>query len=94
LIAIPIGDPGELQLPPAGLVRIEDPETGKTYEANFSSGRVRREFARIANERRERRDAIFRRQSIDFLPLSTDKDYFPILHSFFLQREKRLKRGG
>jgi uncharacterized protein (DUF58 family) len=94
LIAIPIEDPGELQLPPAGLVRIEDPETGKTYEANFSSGRVRREFARIANERRERRDAIFRRQSIDFLPLSTDKDYFPILHSFFQHREQRLKRGG
>jgi hypothetical protein len=26
--------------------------------------------------------------------LSTDKDYFPILHSFFQHREQRLKRGG
>ena len=69
-------------------------ETGKTFEANFSSRRVQREFAQIASERRERRDAIFRRQNIDSLPLSTDKDYFPILHSFFQHREQRLKRGG
>jgi uncharacterized protein (DUF58 family) len=104
LIAIPIEDPGERQLPAAGLVRIEDPETGKTFEANFSSRktfeanfssrRVQREFARTVNERQERRDAIFRRQNIDFLPLSTEKDYFPILHSFFQHREQRLKRGG
>jgi uncharacterized protein (DUF58 family) len=94
LIAVPIEDPGEWQLPPAGLVRIEDPETGQTFEANFSSKKVQREFARIVSERRDRRDAIFRRQAIDFLPLSTDKDYFPILHSFFQHREQRLKRGG
>jgi len=94
LIAVPIEDPGEWQLPSAGLVRIEDPETGRTFEANFSSKKVQREFARIVSERRDRRDAIFRRQAIDFLPLCTDKDYFPILHSFFEHREQRLKRGG
>ena len=94
LVAIPIEDPGEGQLPSAGLVRIEDPETGKTFEANFSSKRVQREFALAAGKHRERRDAIFRRQNIDFLPLATSRDYFPTLHSFFQHREQRLKRGG
>jgi uncharacterized protein (DUF58 family) len=94
LIAVPIEDPGEQSLPPAGLVRVEDPETGEIFEANFSSRRIQREFARAAAMHREQRDAIFHRQNIDFVPLSTNQDYFPVLHSFFQHREQRLKRGG
>src|SRR6202007_1035200 len=58
LIAVPIEDPGEWQLPSAGLVRIEDPETGQTFEANFSSKKVQREFAQILRDGRGGRSAI------------------------------------
>jgi uncharacterized protein (DUF58 family) len=92
LIAIPIEDPGELSLPPIGLVHLQDPETGAAYEIDFSSRRVRSEFQRLAAKERADRENIFRRIQIDSITLRTDQDYFPPLRTFFLRREKRLKR--
>jgi uncharacterized protein (DUF58 family) len=92
LIAIPIEDPGELWFPNIGLVQVEDPETGAIYEIDSSDRRVRSEFAEFAEKERVEREALFRRKSIDSVSLRTDQDYFPVLRSFFLRREKRLRR--
>jgi len=91
LIAIPIEDPGEQNLPEIGIVYLEDPETGVGYEIDFSDHQVRSEFRRLAEKERNERNAIFRRKRIDSISLLTDQDYFPALRSFFLRREHRLK---
>jgi uncharacterized protein (DUF58 family) len=92
LIAIPIEDRGEQTLPNIGLVMVEDPESGAIYEIDSSDGRVRSEFSKLAEQERIDRDALFRRKSIDSVSLRTDQDYFPVLRSFFMRREKRLRR--
>jgi len=92
LIAIPIEDRGEQTLPNIGLVLVEDPETGAIFEIDSSDGRVRSEFGKFAEKERLDRDALFRRKSIDAVPLRTDQDYFPVLRSFFIRRENRLRR--
>lgn len=92
LIAVPVEDRGEHSLPDIGLVLVEDPESGVTYEIDSSDSRVRSEFSELAKKQRADRDALFRRKSIDFVPLRTDQDYFPVLRSFFLRRESRLRR--
>src|SRR6478752_6214281 len=75
LIAIPIEDRGEQILPNIGLVLVEDPETGAIFEIDSSDGRVRSEFGNFAEKERLDRDALFRRKSIDAVPLRTDQDY-------------------
>jgi hypothetical protein len=92
LIAIPIEDRGEQSLPNIGLVLVEDPESGTIYEIDSSDPRVRSEFSELADKQRIDRDALFRRKSIDSVPLRTDQDYFPVLRSFFMRRESRLRR--
>ncbi len=92
LIAVPIEDPGDMVLPPVGLVQIEEPESGAQFRVNFSDRRVRQHFQENALAERQKRESLFRRKSIDSLPLRTNTDYFPALRSFFLRREQRLKR--
>ena len=92
VIAVPIEDRGELSLPNVGWIRVENPETGAVFEIDSSDQGVRSQFAQIAAKERLDRDALFRRKNIDSIPLRTDKDYFPILRSFFIRREKRLRR--
>ena len=92
LIAIPIEDRGEHSLPDIGVVRVEDPESSSIYEIDFSDRRVRSEFSKLAEQERIEREALFRRKSIDSVSLRTDQDYFPLLRSFFIRREKRLRR--
>jgi uncharacterized protein (DUF58 family) len=92
LIAVPIEDRGELSLPNVGLVRVQDPETGAVFEIDSSDRRVRSQFGQIAEKERIDRDALFRRKSIDSIPLRTDEDYIPLLRAFFIRREKRLRR--
>jgi len=91
LIALPVEDPGERALPNVGIVQLEDPETGKAFEVNFSDRRVRAEFLRVSERHRQDREALFRRKKIDSVSLRTDQDYFPMLRSFFLRREQRLR---
>ncbi len=92
LIAIPIEDRGELALPNIGWVLVEDPESGTVYEIDSSDRRVRSEFSEYAEKARVARDVLFRRKSIDSISLRTDQDYFPVLRSFFIRRENRLRR--
>jgi uncharacterized protein (DUF58 family) len=92
LIAIPIEDQGERSLPDIGAVRVEDPESQAIYEINLSDRRVRSEFSKLADQERIEREALFRRKSIDSVPLRTDQDYFPLLRTFFVRRANRLRR--
>ena len=88
IVAIQISDPAERALPAVGPVRLEDPETGKQVELNTSKAKLRRDYAIIAKKWQEELDRIFTRLSIDKIPLRTDEEYLPALHSFFKRREK------
>jgi hypothetical protein len=72
-------------------VMVEDPESGAIYEIDSADSRVRSEFSELAEKQRTDRDALFRRKSIDSVSLRTDQDYFPVLRSFFMRRESRLR---
>jgi hypothetical protein len=74
------------------LVLVEDPESGATYEIDSADRRVRSQFSEFAERERVDREALFRRKSIDSVPLRTNQDYFPVLRAFFIRRENRLRR--
>jgi len=91
LIAIPIIDPREEDLPDVGLLTLEDAETGEQIEINTSDRAVRLGFLKAVDERTADRLREFRRQRIDAISLKTNEDYVPALRIFFRNRERRLQ---
>jgi len=90
LVAIPIVDPREEELPAIGRVTFEDSETGEQVEVNTSDRRVRAEFQRAIERRKAEQKRLLGQWRIDSIELRTDQDYVPALRAFFRRREKRL----
>ena len=91
LIAIPIIDPREEELPDVGLLTLEDAETGEQIEIDTSSRATRLGFLKAADAQATERLRDFRRKRVDTISLKTDQDYIPALRAFFRTREKRLQ---
>ena len=92
LIAITVTDPREEELPPIGLLELEDAETGESVLVDASDRRTRERFRRWAANRRSRRETLFRSVGIDALELRTDQPYDIPLVRFFHRRARRMAR--
>jgi uncharacterized protein (DUF58 family) len=92
LIAITMTDPREEDLPPIGLMELEDAETGERVVIDSSDRRTREHLRRWAAARRVRREALFRSIGIDALELFTDRPYDVPLVRFFHRRARRSRR--
>jgi uncharacterized protein (DUF58 family) len=92
LIAIRISDPREEELPPVGLLELEDAETGERLLVDTGSRRVREAFATGARRRREALRQLARSSRADFIEVSTDGSHLDALIRFFRLRERRLRR--
>ena len=92
LVCIHLHDPRESALPPAGLVTLEDAETGELLEVDTNRSLVRERFARINAERLAELDRALRRAGVDTLSFCTDQPFAPTLQRFFETRRGR-RRG-
>jgi uncharacterized protein (DUF58 family) len=92
LICIHLHDPRESTLPAAGLLTIEDAETGEMLELDSSRALVREKFSQTNAERLAELDRALRRAGVDTLSFSTAEDYAQILQSFFEKRRARRRR--
>jgi len=93
LIAIPVIDPREEDLPDVGIVTLEDAETGEQIEVNTSSSAVRAAYLHLVEKRRAELLRTLRSRRIDTISLRTNEDYLPALRNFFRTRERRLALG-
>jgi uncharacterized protein (DUF58 family) len=92
LVCIHLHDPRESVLPPAGLLTLEDSETGELLEVDASRAPVRERFARTNAERLAELDRAFRRAGVDTLSFSTAEPFAQTLQHFFETRRGR-RRG-
>src|SRR5262249_30081043 len=92
LIAITVVDPREEDLPPVGLLDLEDAETGERVLVDASDRRTRDHFRRWAAERRAARETLLRSVGVDALELRTDRPYDVPLYRFFHRRARRMSR--
>ncbi len=88
LVCVHLHDPRESALPPAGLLTIEDAETGELLELDSSRSAVRQQFAATNAERLAELDRALRHAGVDTLRLSTAEPF-----AFTLQRFFELRRG-
>lgn len=90
LVALPIRDPGEANLPNVGIITLEDAETGEQIDINTGSKAVRAILVEIEEKRRKALARLLRSRRVDIVPLATNEDYLLPLRAFFEQRERRL----
>ena len=91
LIAVPIVDPTERELPDLGWITFEDAETGEVMELNTGSAKARKAFATAAGERIARLRQLFRRSGLDTIEAQTDQPYLRSMMQFFENRIRRLQ---
>jgi uncharacterized protein (DUF58 family) len=93
LVALPIVDPRELEMPDVGRIILEDAETGEHVLVNTSDRRTRVRYAEAIGGWHALLPAEFLRLGVDTITLQTDRDYVPALQQFFRRREHRLALG-
>jgi uncharacterized protein (DUF58 family) len=74
LLAIPIHDPRERDVPPIGLVSLVDPATGTTREFRVTAA-VQRRYIDVAAARVDQQRDDLRRAGADVIELRTDSDW-------------------
>jgi len=89
LVAIRVADEREGELPPLGLMELEDPETGERMVVNTSNPRFRASFAEQAVEARSALGRTLRRSKVDVIDLQTGEPYVQPLMRFFKDRMRR-----
>lgn len=89
LIALRVYDKREMDIPPLGLVRFLDPETGKYTWINTSSKKVRDEFKINALKKEAELVNTFRKSGVDYVPIATHQSYIKPLMGLFKRREGR-----
>lgn len=90
VVSICITDPRELRLPKAGIVELQDAETGETLLIDTSDPDFRKGFSLLAAKRMQDRLEIFRSTGVDHIDVRTDIPYIDPIMKFFRMREKRL----
>jgi uncharacterized protein (DUF58 family) len=92
VVCLHLHDPRESELPDAGLVTIEDAETGELLEIDSTRGSVRQRFAAANAERLAELDLALNRTGVDTLRLDAAEPFAPALQRFFEIRRGR-RRG-
>ena len=92
LVCLHLHDPRESRLPDAGLLTIEDAETGEMLELDSHRGVVRERFASLNEERLAQLDQSLNRTAVDTLRLNTTEAFAHTLQRFFEIRRARRRR--
>ena len=86
VVALQVVDKGEYEMPKAGLVQVEDAETGRISLIDTSNEQVRQQYRSWWSQLFAAQKEIFSRNAVDHLLLHTDEDYIPALKQLFARR--------
>ena len=89
VVAARVLDPRELELPDAGRIILEDPETGEQRVLNTSSPAVRQQYEQRLTAMRDGLDKRLKKNGVERIDIRTDQDYAPALTAYFRSRRRR-----
>jgi uncharacterized protein (DUF58 family) len=87
VIGIKVYDKMDMQLPDAGLLQLEDAETGLIKWVDSSDEMIRYNYQQLFFSQTETCKKYFLKAGADLLHIRTDEDYVKILQKFFLKRK-------
>ncbi|MBC7947837.1 MAG: DUF58 domain-containing protein [Chitinophagaceae bacterium] len=88
IIGIKLYDKMDMQLPDAGMLQVQDAETGITKWVDSSSSFVRYQYQQEFFRLTEYSTQTFKKAGSDLLHLRTDEDYVKVLQKFFISRNR------
>ena len=88
IIGIKLYDKMDMQLPDAGLMQVEDAETGTTKWVDTSNSFLRHQYQEEFFRVTDYSTQTFKKSGSDLLHLRTDEDYVKVLQKFFISRNK------
>jgi uncharacterized protein (DUF58 family) len=88
LIGIQVYDKMDMELPDAGLIEVEDSETGKLIYVDTSDYAQRNYYQQSFFKMTEISKSLFLKSGSDLLHMRTDEDYVKILQKFFVGRNR------
>ncbi len=88
LMALEIFDPLEREIPPVGLLKVWDAETGENKWIDSSDKHLQFEYKNAWSERQFKLKNMFAKNGVDAIHISTADDYVRSLMNLFRQREK------
>lgn len=91
VVAIRLWDPREVELPDAGVIMLEDSETGEQVLVDTGDPQLRRRVAALAHARDERVTASFRRAGVDAFDISTEDDLVAALVRMARRRKRSIR---
>lgn len=86
LVALRIYDKGETKLPPVGLLRLKDAESGKEMWVDTLSGKVRNKYEKWWQDQNTKVNETFKRSGVDFVSINTEEDYVKPIIKLFKKR--------
>ena len=89
VVALQVVDDSELELPPAGILSLKDPETGEEIWINSSDPKLRKAYQEVINNEQKELQEFFRECNCDYLMIKTSDSYVSSLRKFFALRGKR-----
>jgi uncharacterized protein (DUF58 family) len=91
LIAIRMWDPREVELPDAGLIVVEDAESGEQLYVDTSSSAFRRRFYEAAQRSEAALQANLKRAGVDLFAVSTEEPLVAAVVRMAAQRKRRIR---
>jgi len=83
VVAIQVYDKRETELPPVGLIRIKDAETGMEHQVDTSSKATRSVYRQWWLNQQFKLNDDFKKSKVDSMSVSTDQDYVRALINLF-----------
>jgi uncharacterized protein (DUF58 family) len=86
VVAIQVYDRRETELPPVGLMKIKDAETGEERWIDTSSAKTRNAYGQWWSRRQQQMNDSFKKCRVDSVSIRTEEDYVKSLIALFEKR--------
>jgi uncharacterized protein (DUF58 family) len=93
LILVRVTDSREMEIPPIGLMQLEDAETGRQMLVDTVSRPFQEMYQARMRQKVQELRRLARGAALDLIEVSTDGSHLDALVRFFQQREKRRRRA-
>jgi uncharacterized protein (DUF58 family) len=94
VIAVRIIDRRETEMPDAGIVVLNDAESGQQQTVDTSSSEFRKRYQLDSLQRIKKQNDFFTSRGIDYIDVYTDTPYINSIIKFFNTRSSRMKTGS
>jgi len=86
VVALKIYDERETRLPPIGMIKLKDAETGNYIEVDSSSDSTRKMYSDWWKKHKYKLDVLFKKCGVDYTMVNTHEDYVVSLMNLFKKR--------